>query len=124
MQLAGLRIEHDADDAALVAGLTALKGISRPNVPDRVISSSGALALFQQIEELEWIDTKDKARAFLRRLGFRSGVHRLERFIESDRPRSAPETARGYEINFAVIRDLLGQYASADVTSVTLSRAE
>lgn len=123
-KLADLRIEHDADDAALVAGLTALKGIARPNVPDLVISSSGALALFQQIEELEWIDTKDKARAFLRRLGFRSGVHRLERFIESDRPRSAPETARGYEIKFAVIRDVLGRYASADVTSVTLSRAE
>jgi hypothetical protein len=123
-KLAGIRIEHDADDAALVAGLTTLQAIARPNGPDLVISSSGALALFQHTEELDWIDTKEKARAFLRRLGFRSGVHRLERFIESDRPTSAPETARGYAIKFHVIRDMLGRYASADVTSVTLPRAE
>jgi hypothetical protein len=123
-KLADIRIEHGAADAALVAGLTALKAIARPNGPDLVMSSSGALALFQQTQGLEWIDTKDKTQAFLRRLGFRSGVHRLERFIESDRPSSAPETARGYEIKFDVLREMLGRYASADVTSVTLPRAE
>jgi hypothetical protein len=107
--LAGLRFEDDAGDAALVAGLTALKAIPRPNGRDPVISSSGALALFHQTERLSWIDTPDKARAFLRRLGFRSAVHRRERFISGDRPSSKPETARGYEIKFEVIRNMLGR---------------
>ena len=101
-KLAGVRSEHDADDAALVAGLTRLKAITRTDGRDVVISANGALALFQQIEGLSWIDTKDKARALLRRLGFRSGVHRLERFMPSDRPPSATETARGYEIKFRI----------------------
>jgi hypothetical protein len=51
-QLADLRSEHDADDVALVVGLKALEAIARPDGPDPIISSSDALALFEQTEEL------------------------------------------------------------------------
>jgi hypothetical protein len=47
-KIAGLCIDHDADDTALIAGLMAPKAIAHPNGPDLVMSSSGALALFQQ----------------------------------------------------------------------------
>ena len=108
----------------MVEGLTALKAIARPNGRDLVISPNGALPLFQETEELRWINRKGKARAFLRRLGFRSGLHRLERFMEGDRPNSTAETARSYEIKFEVLRDMLARYTFADVTSVTLSCVE
>jgi hypothetical protein len=121
-KLAGIRIEQADDDAASLIGLNALNAIIRKNGWDPVISSSGAFALFRRTDGLEWIDTKDKARAFLRRLGFRSGVHRLERFIAGDRPATAGETERGYEIKFDIVKEMFGQYA--DVTSVTRSRIE
>ena len=92
----------------LAAALRALKALERPGGKDPVISASAALALFRQNAELNWIDTKDKARALLRRLGFRSAVHRTERFLESDRPGSAKETARGYEIRAEVVRGMSG----------------
>jgi hypothetical protein len=72
-----------------------LKALERPGGKDPVISAGAALALFRQDAKLNSIDTKDKARALLRRLGFRSAVHRTERFIEGDRPGSAQEPARG-----------------------------
>ena len=72
-----------------------LKALERPGGKDPVISAGAALVLFRQDAKLSSIDTKDKARALLRRLGFRSAVHRTERFIEGDRPGSAQEPARG-----------------------------
>jgi hypothetical protein len=98
--LANIRVEHDSGDTALAAGFRVLKALERPGGKDPVISASAALALFRQNADLNWIDTKDKARALLRRLGFSSAVHRTERFIEGDRPGSGQETARGYEIRF------------------------
>jgi hypothetical protein len=117
-KLAGIRIEHEGDDdAGSLVGLSALQALTRRNGRDPVISSSGALALFQRTEGLEWIDTKDKARAFLRRLGFRSGIHRLERFIADDRLSSAPETARGYEIKISGIPQPSGPQRPATTAS-------
>jgi hypothetical protein len=107
-RLAAIRNEDDAgDDQRLVAALSALKALGRPNGRDPVISSDGALTLFQRTEGLKWINTKDKARAFLRQLGFRSAVHRRERFIECDRPDLAPETGRGYEIRLVDVCNML-----------------
>lgn len=107
-KLARIRLENDADDVALLAGLTALQALAQPNGKDPVISSNGALALFQQTRGLESIDTMDKVHAFLRRLGLRSAVHRIERFTEGDRAGSTAPTARGYEIRFEVLRDMKG----------------
>jgi len=89
----------------------ALESIARPDGRD-VVSSSTVLSLFQQTEGLGWIDTKRKVRAFLRRLGFRSGPHQRERFWEN-RSDSTVETVRGYEIKRETIRDLLRRIASA-----------
>jgi hypothetical protein len=118
-QLANIRVEHDSGDTALAASFRVLKALQRPDGKDPVISASAALALFRQNSELNWIDTKDKARALLRRLGFRSAVHRTERFFESDRPGSAKETARGYEIRAEVLREMSRRHVSPGVTSVT-----
>jgi hypothetical protein len=118
-QLANIRVEHDSGDTALAASFRVLKALQRPDRKDPVISASAALALFRQNSELNWIDTKDKARALLRRLGFRSAVHRTERFFESDRPGSAKETARGYEIRAEVLREMSRRHVSPGVTSVT-----
>jgi hypothetical protein len=107
-RLANIRMACDSDDAGLPAALRLLKALERPGGKDPVISASAALALFRQNAELNWIDTKDKTRALLRRLGFRSAVHRTERFLESDRPGSAQETARGYEIKSEVVRGMSG----------------
>ncbi len=116
--LASIRNQHEGDDdSALLIGLNALQAITRRDGRNPVISSSGAFALFRRTDGLEWIDTKDKARAFLRRLGFRSGIHRRERFISGDRPCSAPETARGYEIKSNVVKEMLSRYAFAEVTA-------
>ena len=107
-KLAAIRNEHDGgDNARLVAALLALKALGRPKGKDPVISSGGAFALFQRTEGLTWIDSRDKARAFLRQLGFRSAVHRRERFIECDRPDLAPETGRGYEIRLVDVCNML-----------------
>jgi hypothetical protein len=97
-QLANIRLEHDSGDTELAASFRVLKALERPGGKDPVISAGAALALFRKNPELSWINTKDKVRALLRRLGFRSAVHRIERFLESDRPGSPKETARGYEI--------------------------
>jgi Protein of unknown function (DUF3631) len=123
-QLANIRAEHGGDDTALAAVLRTLKALKRPECKDPVISASAALAIFRQSAELNWIDTKDTARSLLHRLGFRSAVHRIERFLESDRPASAKETARGYEIRAEVLRGMSNQHVIAHVTSVTPSRAD
>lgn len=86
------------EDAGLIAARAALNTLGRPNGRDPVISSVGALALFQRTDGLKWINTRDMARTLLRQLGFRSGIHRRERFVECH-PRPRPETARGYEID-------------------------
>jgi hypothetical protein len=96
--LAGIRVADDGDDAALVAALTALEVICEANNQSTVISTKGALTLFQTTEGLEWVDSKDKARALLRRLGLCSAIHRRERFWEGDRPDPARQTARGYGV--------------------------
>jgi putative DNA primase/helicase len=116
-QLANIRVEHDSGDAGLPAALRTLKALERPGGKDPVISASAALALFRRNAELNWIDTKDKARALLRRLGLRSAVHRTARFLEGDRPASAPETARGYEIRAEILQRVSGR----GVTGVTFS---
>jgi hypothetical protein len=108
----------------LAASFRVLKALERPDGKGPVISASAALALFRQNSELNWIDTKDKARSLLHRLGFRSAVHRIERFLESDRPASAKETARGYEIRAEVLRGMSNQHVIAHVTSVTPSRVD
>ena len=118
-QLANIRAEHGGDDTALAAVLRTLKALKRPECKDPVISASAAMAIFRQSAELNWIDTKDKARSLLHRLGFRSAVHRIERFLESDRPGSAQETARGYEIRSEVFHGMSSQDVIARVTSVT-----
>jgi hypothetical protein len=118
-RLANIRVQHDSGDSALAAGFRVLTALERPGGKDPVISASTALALFRQNGELNWIDTKDKARALLRRLGFRSAVHRTERFLESDRPGSAQETARGYEIGSEVVRGISGPDVTPSVTGVT-----
>jgi hypothetical protein len=123
-QLANIRPEHESDDTALPAALRTFTALARSDGKDPVISASAALALFRQNAELNWIDTKDKARLFLRQLGFRSAVHRIERFLESDRPASAKETARGYEIRAEVLRGMSNQHVIAHVTSVTPSRVD
>jgi hypothetical protein len=98
-QLAAIRNEHDGgDNAPLVAALLALKALGRPKGKAPVISSSGALAVFQRTKGLKWINSRDKAQRVLRQLGFHSGVHRRERFVEYDRSRFSTDTARGYEI--------------------------
>ena len=51
-----------------------LKALERPGGKDPVISAGAALVLFRQDAKLSSIDTKDKARALLRRLDFRSAV--------------------------------------------------
>jgi hypothetical protein len=116
--LSGIRFDHDSDEAALVAALTALQGICEPN-NGIAISSGSALTLFQKTDGLSWIDTNDKARSLLRRLGFHSGTHRRERFVDKDRPVLVKETARGYEIKLEAVRDLLSRYC----TPVQPSRA-
>jgi Protein of unknown function (DUF3631) len=112
--LAGIRVEHDTDEAALIAALMALQGICEPNDGRVVISAGGALTLFQETEGLGWLDTKDKARALLRRLGFRSAIHRRDRFWEGDRPHAGRETARGYEIKLDAVHDLLSRYSAPE----------
>jgi Protein of unknown function (DUF3631) len=109
--LVGIRVEHDTD-AALVAALTALEGMCEPNNRGVVIPANGALALFQTVENLGWVDTEDKARGLLRRLGFCSAIHRRDRFWEEDRPDPGRETARGYEIKLAPVHDLLTRYST------------
>jgi uncharacterized protein DUF3631 len=122
-QLANIRREQDSEDNSgdteLAASFRVLKALERPGDKDPVISATTALALFRQNPELNWINTKDKARALLRRLGFRSAVHRTERFIEDDRPGSAQETARGYEIRAEVLREMSRRHVTPGVTSVT-----
>lgn len=72
--LAGIRVEHDTHEAALIAALMALEDICEPNQESVVISAAGAFTLFQTAENLGWVDTTDKARRLLRRLGFRSAI--------------------------------------------------
>jgi len=110
--LAGIRVEHDAEEAAPIAALTALERICEPNHKCIVLSAGGALTLFQATEGLEWVDSKEKVRAFLRRLGFRSAIHRQGRFGNGDRQSPKKETARGYEIEREVLRDLLWRYST------------
>ena len=62
-------------------------------------------------ERREWVDTKDKTRGLLRRLGFRSATHRRERFWDADRPEPEKETARGYEITRQTLDDPLARYS-------------
>jgi hypothetical protein len=98
-RLAAIRNEDDAgDDARLIGALSALKALGRPNGKAPVISSGGALSLFQRTKGLKWINTTDKAQGILRQLGFRSAIHRRERFVECERSRFSTDTARGYEI--------------------------
>jgi hypothetical protein len=61
----------------------------------------------------EWVDTKQKARGLLRRLGFRSGTRRRERFGDADHPDTMRETAGGYEIRLDAVQGLLSRYSSA-----------
>jgi hypothetical protein len=109
--LSGIRSDDDSDEAALVAALTALQDICQPN-NGIAISAGSALTLFQKTDGLSWIDTNDKARSLLRRLGFRSGTHRRERFADKDRPELVKATARGYEIKLEAVRDLLSRYCA------------
>jgi hypothetical protein len=67
--------------AALVAALTALEGICEPNGRGIVISADGALSLFRETRGLRRVDSRGKgARPALRLFGFRSAIHRRERF--------------------------------------------
>jgi hypothetical protein len=68
---------------------------------------------FREREGLGWVDTKEKARGLLRRLGFRSGTHRRERFGDGDHPDTMRETARDYEGRFDAVQSLLSRYSSA-----------
>jgi Protein of unknown function (DUF3631) len=122
--LVGIRLEHDTDDAALVTALIALKGICKSSERGMVVSAGGALALFQETEGLAWVDTKAKARALLRRLGFRSATHRRERFWLGDCRKN--QTARGYEIKLDTVHDLLFRYSTdaEPVTGVTPQQPE
>ena len=88
------------DEAGLSAALSALEGICPREPGDVVISAGGALSLFRETEGLEWVDTKEKSRHLLRRLGFRSATHRSERFWGRDQPDMAKETARGTRSSF------------------------
>jgi len=80
-------------------------------------SATQQLTLFQKTDGLSWIDTNDKARSLLRRLGFHSGTHRRERFVDQDRPELAKETARGYEIKLEAVHDLLSRYCTRGAPS-------
>ena len=120
--LSGIRVEDNTDEAPLVAVLAALRDIceQRENL-SVVISAGGALSPFRRTDSLGWVVTKDKARGLLRPLGFRSGTHRSERFGSRNRP--ASETARGYEIRFDTVQDLLSRY-SDDVEASEASHSK
>lgn len=107
----GMRLDQHSDEAALVAALTALHNICAAN-NGIAISAHGALTLFEKTDGLDWVDTKDKARSLLRRLGFRSGTHRRERFVDGDRTELVKATARGYEIKLETVHDLLSRYCA------------
>src|ERR1035437_8954456 len=110
--LAGIRFEHDSGEASLIAALSALEAIGAGEQQDTIISASGALSLFRETQGLEWVDTKEKSRHLLRRLGFRSATYRRDRFWGREQSDMAKETARGYEIKLHPLRDLLARYAT------------
>lgn len=117
--LAGIRFEHDSGEAALVAALSAREGICAGEPGDIVVSAGGALSLFRETEVFDWVDTNEKARRMLHRLGFRSATHRRERFRGKEPPDMAEETATGYEIKLHTLRDSLARYATNLDTSRT-----
>ncbi len=96
----------------LVAALTALEGICEPDSRAIVISVGGALSLFQDTDGLGWMDSKEKTRGLLRRFGFRSAIHRRERFWSKEQLDPEKETARGSEIKLYTLRDLLARYST------------
>jgi len=110
--LAGIRFEHDSGEASLIAALSALEAIGAGEQRDTIISASGALSLFRETEGLEWVDTKEKSRHLLRRLGFRSATYRRERFWGREQPDRVKDTAKGYEIEPHTLRALLARYAT------------
>ena len=110
--LSGIRTEHDTQEAAVVAALTALEGICEPDGRGIVISAGAALSLFQETEGLGWVDSGEKARGLPRRFGFRSAIHRRERFWTKEQLDPEKETARGYEINLGTLRNLLSRYST------------
>ena len=77
-----------------------------------VISASAPLSLFQETEGLGWVDSGEKARGLLRRFGFRSAIHRRERFWTKQQLDPEKETARGYEISLGTLRNLLARYST------------
>ena len=126
--LAGIRFEHDSGEASLIAALSALEAIGAGEQQDTIISASGALSLFRETEGLKWVDTKEKSRHLLRRLGLRSATYRRERFW--GRGQQASPT---WQKNRQGLRDKAshaarplsrGMPTSETVTAVTPQRAE
>jgi len=78
--LSGIRIENDTHEAALVAALTALEGICGPKGRGyRHLVGRRSLAVPGNPERLAgW--TAGKKRGLLRLFGFRSAIHRRERY--------------------------------------------
>jgi len=58
------------------------------------------------------VHSRGKARGLLRLFGFRSAIHRRERFWTTDQLDPAKETARGNEIKLDTLRDLLARYST------------
>jgi hypothetical protein len=108
--LSAMRREFDDGDSVAIAALDALAGACAD--ADRIaLSAAGAVALFRRQEELRRVcDGEVAARWLLRRLGFRSAIHRRERFWSGERPFITTETARGYEIERHKLDDLLARY--------------
>ncbi len=58
------------------------------------------------------MDSREKARGLLRLFGFRSAMHRRERFWAGEQLDLGKETARSYELNLGALRDLLSRYST------------
>jgi hypothetical protein len=77
--MSGIRIQNDTHEVALVAVITTLDGICAPNGRGIVISASRALSLFRKPGP-ELGGRHRKGAQLLRLVGFRSAIHRRERF--------------------------------------------
>jgi hypothetical protein len=95
--LAGLRSEPDADESVVVTAALALK--AQANGKDElVVTTADARKIFQD-GGLGWVDTDSKARALLRRLGYRSQSNR-----------QGNDFQRGYKINLGSLDEVLSRY--------------
>jgi len=74
-------------------------------------------AMMKAAKALSGIRSEDNAHeaalvAALRLFGFRSAIHRRERFWTGEELDPAKETARGYGIDLGTLRDLLSRYST------------